>query len=132
MLAREKIMEVLAAYDLTSSFRSAAALCGVDHHTVRRYVAARDAGLDPLRVVERPRVSDPFADKICEWIERSQGRVRAGVGSFSEGGFQRSRLRRSGSEDSEKVVWGLPSEGLARTSVEFVADSGEVFGGVDA
>lgn len=79
MLVEEKIMEVLAAYDLTNSLRSAAALCGVDHHTVRRYVAARAAGLDPTGVVDRPRVSDPFADKITEWIDRSQGRVRADV-----------------------------------------------------
>jgi transposase len=79
MLVEEKIMEVLAAYDLTNSFRSAAALCGVDHHTVRRYVAARDAGLDPSGMVERPRVSDPFCDKITEWIDKSQGRVRADV-----------------------------------------------------
>jgi len=79
MLVEEKIMEVLAAYDLTNSFRSAAALCGVDHRTVRRYVAARDAGLDPAVIVPRASVSDPFCDKICEWIDRSQGRVRADV-----------------------------------------------------
>lgn len=53
MFSEEKIVEVLETYDLTGSFRSAAQLCGVDHHTVRRYVAARDAGLDP-----RPR---------CRW-----------------------------------------------------------------
>lgn len=79
MLAREKIMEVLEAYDLTNSLRSAAQLAGVDHHTVKRYVAARNAGLDPSRMVERPSVSDPFCDKITEWIEKSQGRVRADV-----------------------------------------------------
>ena len=70
-------MEVLEAYDLTGSYRSAAQLCGVDHHTVRRYVAARDAGLDPTVTVERERITDPFADKIREWIDRSQGRIRA-------------------------------------------------------
>ncbi|MDA8342194.1 MAG: IS21 family transposase, partial [Actinomycetota bacterium] len=63
MLPEEKIMEVLEAYDLTRSFRSAALLCGVDHHTVARYVAARDAGLDPrgLRTPERGSICDPFA-----------------------------------------------------------------------
>lgn len=30
----EKVMEVPEAYDLTKSYRSAAQLCGVDHHTV--------------------------------------------------------------------------------------------------
>lgn len=74
-------MEVLEAYDLTLSYRSAALLCGVDHHTVARYVAARDAGLDPTAIGSGPRgsVTDPFAEKITEWIDRSQGRVRADV-----------------------------------------------------
>ncbi|MCH7670496.1 MAG: IS21 family transposase [Acidobacteria bacterium] len=79
MLVEEKIMEVLEAYDLTKSLRSAAALCGVDHHTVKRYVAARSAGLDPAKAVVRGSVSDPFSEKIVEWIEASQGRVRADV-----------------------------------------------------
>jgi len=50
----------------------------VDHHTVRRYVAARAAGLDPtaLPATPRERVTDPFVDKIWEWIDRSQGRIR--------------------------------------------------------
>lgn len=81
MLSEEKIMEVLEAYDLTLSYRSAAELCGVDHHTVARYVAARQAGLDPLAVAgpARGSVCDPFAEKITEWVDRSQGRVRADV-----------------------------------------------------
>lgn len=74
-------MEVLEAYDLTLSYRSAAQLCGVDHHTVARYVAARQAGLDPLSIAgpARGSVCDPFAEKITEWVDRSQGRVRADV-----------------------------------------------------
>ena len=78
MLVKGNIMEVLEAYDLTGSYRSAARLCGVDHHTVRRYVAARAARFDPTKTVERPKVSDPFSEKIIEWIEKSQGRVRHG------------------------------------------------------
>lgn len=72
-------MEILEAYDLTDSYRSAAALCGVDHHTVRRYVAARAGGLDPAALGDRPTITDPFADKITEWVERSAGTVRADV-----------------------------------------------------
>src|SRR5690606_21224969 len=56
---------------------SAAALVGCDHHTVRRLVAARDAGVVLAESVERERVSDPFVDKIAEWVERSEGRIRA-------------------------------------------------------
>jgi hypothetical protein len=48
MLSEERIMEVLEAYDLTQSYRSAGLLCGVDPHTVARYVNARTAELpDP-------------------------------------------------------------------------------------
>jgi transposase len=81
MLSEEKVMDVLEAFDLTRSYRSAAELCGVDHHTVHRYVAARDAGLDPFGLGDTARgsVTDPFAEKIGEWIDRSQGRVRADV-----------------------------------------------------
>jgi hypothetical protein len=39
----EAIMEILAAYDSTHSFRDAAELTGSSHHTVARYVRARDA-----------------------------------------------------------------------------------------
>jgi len=81
VLSEDKIMDVLEAFDLTRSYRSAAQLCGVDHHTVRRDVAARDAGLDPtsLGTGERGSLSDPFIEKIEEWVDRSQGRVRADV-----------------------------------------------------
>jgi predicted DNA-binding transcriptional regulator YafY len=39
------IMEILEAYDTTGNAHSAAQLAGVDPKTVRRYVAARDAGM---------------------------------------------------------------------------------------
>ncbi len=77
MYSKERILEILEAYDLTKSFRSAAALVGCDHHTVARYVAARAAGLDPSTGGDRPSVSEPFVDKIHEWVDRSDGRVRA-------------------------------------------------------
>ena len=79
MYSKEKILEILEAYDLTKSFRSAAALIGCDHHTVARYVAARAAGLDPSTDIDRPTVPEPFVDKINEWIDRSDGRIRADV-----------------------------------------------------
>jgi transposase len=73
-------MEVLEAYDLTKSYRAAAQLCGVDHHTVARAVASRAlgsvAGDEP---VVRSRVAEAFAEKIVEWIDHSGGRVRADV-----------------------------------------------------
>jgi transposase len=76
----EEIMEILAAYDLTHSFRDAAALAGCDHHTVARYVRARDAGqLTNAAPQRRDQLIDPYREKIEEWVELSHGRVRADV-----------------------------------------------------
>jgi hypothetical protein len=77
MLSKEKQLNALEAYDLTGSFRSAAALVGCDHHTVKRLVVARDAGLVVGEPQVRERVTDPFIDKVTEWVERSEGRIRA-------------------------------------------------------
>jgi transposase len=70
-------MEILAAYDLTGSVRSAAVLVGCSHHTVAAHVAARDAGRPVGDLARRPQVTDPFLDKIEEWVETSKGRIRA-------------------------------------------------------
>ena len=42
MKSAEEIMEILDAYDLTGSFRDAGELAGCSHHTVKRYVEARE------------------------------------------------------------------------------------------
>jgi hypothetical protein len=76
----EEIMEILAAYDLTRSFRDAAELAGCDHHTVARYMRAGDAGRLTLDAPQRrDQLTDPFREKIEEWVELSHGRVRADV-----------------------------------------------------
>ena len=46
-------MEVLEVYDLTKSYRSAAQLTGVDHHTVARLVAARALGTELAAELKR-------------------------------------------------------------------------------
>ena len=70
-------MEILAAYDLTGSFRAAAALAGCSHHTVAHHVAARDAGRPIAEPADRDRVTDAFLPKIEEWVEASKGKIRA-------------------------------------------------------
>jgi hypothetical protein len=75
----EAIMEILAAYDLTQSFRDAAELTGCSHHTVARYVRARDAGQLLTTLVQRHQVTDPFRKYIEGWVDDSLGRVRADV-----------------------------------------------------
>src|SRR5438876_117603 len=72
-------MEILAAYDLTGSFRDAAALVGCDHHTVARYVRARDAGQVSTALQRRDQLVDPFREKIEELVDASHGRIRADV-----------------------------------------------------
>jgi transposase len=75
----EEIMEILEAFDLTGGLRAAAALAGCDHKTVAHYVALRDAGLSPEDRPRRAMAIDPFLDKIEEWVDRSQGLIRADV-----------------------------------------------------
>jgi transposase len=72
-----EIMEILAAYDLTGSLRSAAELSGCSHHTVAHHVAARDAGRPIADPVDRDRVTNAFLPKIEEWVETSKGKIRA-------------------------------------------------------
>lgn len=74
-----EIMEILAAFDLTGSFKAAAELCGCSHHTVAAHVAARDAGRPVGAPARQPQVTDPFLDKIEEWVESSRGKIRADV-----------------------------------------------------
>jgi transposase len=75
----EEIMEILEAYDLTSSLRGAAALAGCDHKTVAHYVGLRNARRAPDEQPARPMLIDGFVDKIEEWMDRSEGKIRADV-----------------------------------------------------
>ena len=58
-----------------------AELAGCSHHTVAGWVAKRDAGLlrAPGEVTERPKLIDAFLAKVEEWVERSDGKIRADV-----------------------------------------------------
>ncbi len=76
--ARE-IMEILEAFDLTGCPHSAVLLAGCDPKTVRHWVARRDQGLPVPGSARRPRLIDPFLDKIEDWVDRSKGQVRADV-----------------------------------------------------
>jgi transposase len=76
----EEIMEILEAFDLTGSFRAAGELAGCSHHTVEHYVALRDDGrLAGTEAQQRRRLIDPHLAKVEEWVERSNGKVRADV-----------------------------------------------------
>jgi hypothetical protein len=75
----EEIMQILEAFDLTGSLRDAAELAGCDHHTVARYVAARDDGGLARGRLARDQLIDPHLAKLEEWVERSRGKLRADV-----------------------------------------------------
>ncbi len=79
MKTTEAMMEILAAYDLMGSYRDAAALVGCSHHTVARYVRARDPGGLRTTPAQRDQLIDPFREKIEEWVDASHRRVRADV-----------------------------------------------------
>ena len=55
-------MEILNAYDLTGSYRAAAELCGCSHHTVKKAVEDRNAGLPPA--TRRARMIDGWLRRL--------------------------------------------------------------------
>jgi hypothetical protein len=75
----EEIMKILEAFDLTRSYRAAGELAGCDHHTVALWVARRDAGELTAAAARRPQLIDEFSPKLEEWMEASNGKVRADV-----------------------------------------------------
>jgi len=94
----EEIMEILEAFDLTRSFRSAAELAGCDHHTVAHWVARRDAGELSATAVRRDHLIDPYLAKLEEWMQASNGKVRADVAhdklvALGYGGSERTTRR---------------------------------------
>lgn len=68
-------MNILDACYLTGSFRDAAELAGCSHHTVARYMAAREKAGPPVVPVVRSQLID--LPKVEEWVDRSHGKVRA-------------------------------------------------------
>ncbi|WP_446225068.1 hypothetical protein ACTWPB_08130 [Nocardia sp. IBHARD005] len=85
----EEIKEILAAYDLTGSYRKAAELAGCDHHTVRRYVQLRGTGIDPAVRLPRTKLIDLYMPTVEELIEASHGRIgaRAVAGDGAQAGI---------------------------------------------
>lgn len=73
-----EIMEILEAFDVTGVAHSAAPVCDAYPKTVRRYAQSRDLGRPVTEPVLRPKLIDPFMDKVEEWVERSEVVVSAG------------------------------------------------------
>ena len=79
MKSAEEIMQILDAYDLTGSLRDAGELAECSHHTVARYVEARERGRLTAETVRRAMLIDPFLPKLEEWVQRSGGKLRADI-----------------------------------------------------
>jgi hypothetical protein len=117
----EEIMNILEAYDPTGSFRDAGELASCSHHTVTRYVRARDEGhLVPWAAQPRPTVVDEYLPKLEELAERSQGKIRATrthrSASPSSGQATGARDTSSGSPPSGQACTLAWPSGLRSTS----------------
>ena len=71
-----EFMEILAAFDLTQSYRGAAEACGVLHNTVRSYVKALEERAEAPIVRQRGRITDPFLPPMTSLVEQSRGKIR--------------------------------------------------------
>ena len=73
-------MEILEAFDATGSLRAAAELVGCDHKTVGHCdQGPRSGGRRVARSGQGAAAGDAFAEKIEEWVERSQAKIRGDV-----------------------------------------------------
>ncbi len=70
-------VELIALYEELGSYRAVGALLGCDHKTVKRYVQAAGEAGQLAPALSRCRVTDDFADLICERVEQTGGRVTA-------------------------------------------------------
>lgn len=78
----KEVTEILEAFDLTTgSFRAAGELAGCSLNTVADWVAKRDRSElgDLAEPVCRERELDEFVAKVEEWVDRSNGNIRADV-----------------------------------------------------
>jgi transposase len=96
MKSDEEVMEILEAFDLTKSYRDAAELVGCSPNTVAQYVEAREEGRFTSRPVRREQIIDDYLDKLEEWVEASNGKVRADVAH--------DKLRALGYQGSERTT----------------------------
>ena len=71
-------MNIIDAYRRTGSYRGAAAICGVNHKTVRRVVERAAAGrFERKPVPPRPRNTDVVATLVEERVRKTDGRISA-------------------------------------------------------
>ena len=70
-------MDVIAAYQQVGSYRGAAAMCGVNHKTVKRIIERQEAGGKAPDRRPRGHNYDPVADLVAEKVRATCGRISA-------------------------------------------------------
>ncbi len=75
MISERERMDIIAAYNDLGSFRGAAAICGVDHKTVKRAVLGPAAG-SPARTARRHNY-DLVADIVAARVAKTSARITA-------------------------------------------------------
>jgi predicted transcriptional regulator len=73
----EEQMEILEAYELMGTVTGAANLLGVSHHTVQRYLDARDAGHPVVVRKQQSKLIDPYLGEVVQMVEMTKGKIRA-------------------------------------------------------
>jgi DNA-binding CsgD family transcriptional regulator len=120
----EEIMNILEAYDLTGSFRDAGELADCSHHTVARYVRARDEDRLALgATVPRDSVIDGYLEKIEELVDNSKGKIRADVvhDKITAMGFTGSERTTRRAVAKAKAAW---RSGRRRVHRPWIAEPG--------
>ncbi len=74
MKSERERMDMIAAYNDLGSYRGAAAICGVDHKTVKRAVAGQRA---ERPATARPHNYDVVADVVAQRVGRTSARISA-------------------------------------------------------
>jgi len=120
-------VELIALYEELGSYRAVGALLGCDHKTVKRYVQAAGEAGQLAPALRRARVTDDFAELICERVEQTHARVTARrlmrlVGAAGYQGSERS-LRRALA--TAKVAWRQKQALEGRVYRPWVSEPGE-------
>ncbi len=124
MKSAAEIINILEAYDLTGSFRDAGELAKCSHHTVARYVRARDEGrLAPAAAVPRDSMIDGYLEKIEELVDNSKGKIRADVAhdKITAMGFTGSERTTRRAVANAKAAW---RSGRRRVHRPWIAEPG--------
>jgi transposase len=72
-------MDMIAAYVDVGTYRGAAAICGTNHHTVKREVLRRLSGVDAVAVERggRAKNTDVVGELVARRVKGTQGRISA-------------------------------------------------------